>query len=147
MRRALISGSVASVVSTAVISLLSRRHARHLAAGTNATSHWVWGEPATRRQSPSMRHTALGYAIHHASSIFWAIAYEHALRGRSGPARICTTAAVVSTTAYVVDYHVVPKRLTPGFEHHLPPRAMAASYAAFAAGLAIGSWLMARRSR
>lgn len=43
--------------------------------------------------------------------------------------------AAVSTLACVTDYHVVPKRLTPGFELRLPAGALAAAYAALALGL------------
>ncbi len=38
-----------------------------------------------------------------------------------------------------MDYHVVPQRLTPGFELRLPRRRFAPIYAALAAGLAIGA--------
>jgi hypothetical protein len=41
----------------------------------------------------------------------------------------------VSALAYLTDYHVVPKRLTPGFELRLPGGALAAAYAALALGL------------
>ncbi|MFX5839837.1 hypothetical protein ABTE60_21225, partial [Acinetobacter baumannii] len=61
------------MLSTAVLSWRSRRETGRGATATNATSHWVWGEPAMRHREPSVRHTALGYAIHHASSIFWAV--------------------------------------------------------------------------
>ena len=49
---------------------------------------------------------------------------------------VCAT-AYVSATAYVTDYCVVPKRLTPGFELRLPRRALAPIYAALALGLSL----------
>ena len=51
---------------------------------------------------------------------------------RAVPARGAATSAI----AYVVDYHVVPRRLTPGFELRLPGAALAGIYAAMALGLA-----------
>jgi hypothetical protein len=36
-----------------------------------------------------------------------------------------------------VDYHVVPERVTPGFEAHVAPRSFLPIYAAFGAGLAL----------
>jgi hypothetical protein len=51
----------------------------------------------------------------------------------------------VAAAAYVVDYYVVPKRLTPGFEKRLSGRSLFWIYSALAAGLAAG-WT-ANRSR
>ncbi|GHE27152.1 hypothetical protein ACFOED_10540 [Vulcaniibacterium thermophilum] len=134
------------MLSTAVLSWRSRRETGRGATATNATSHWVWGEPAMRRREPSVRHTALGYAIHHASSIFWAVAFERLmLRKRASVARTTGTAAAVSAMAYAVDYGLTPKRLTPGFERHLDARGMLLTYAAVAAGFALTA--LARRRR
>src|SRR5690606_23408079 len=74
--RALGSGSLASVASTALVSIRSRQRTGALPAGTNAASQWVWGEPARRSRGWSVRHTLLGYAIHHASAVMWAAGYE-----------------------------------------------------------------------
>jgi hypothetical protein len=41
----------------------------------------------------------------------------------------------VTAGAYVVDYHLVPKRLTPGFEERLSPGALALVYAALGVSL------------
>jgi hypothetical protein len=45
--------------------------------------------------------------------------------------------AAVSAAAYVTDYHLVPRRLTPGFELRLPRLALAPIYAALAVGLSL----------
>ena len=49
-----------------------------------------------------------------------------------------TNSAGVATSAlaYVIDYHVVPDRFTPGFEKRLPERSLGLIYAALALGLA-----------
>jgi hypothetical protein len=141
----MLTGSTASALSTGVISAYSRRHAGTASAGTNATSHWFWGARARRRDEASLRYTANGYAIHHAMSVFWATMFEAATRRTQSAARIGAAAAATAAAAYVVDYHVVPRRLNPGFESRLPPRAMFATYVAFAAGLAAARWLRARR--
>ena len=49
---------------------------------------------------------------------------------------VLAAAAGTAATAYCVDYHVVPKRLTPGFEAHLGARSMTRVYAGIAIGLA-----------
>lgn len=136
---------MASALSTAVVSACSRRRTGSASAGTNATSHWIWGAPARYRSRTSLRHTGSGYAIHHAMSVFWATAFEAATRRVRRPAHIGAVAAATAAAAYVVDYHVVSRRLNPGFESRLPPRALVATYVAFAAGLAASRWLRARR--
>jgi len=153
-RDALVSGSAASVASTLVIAACSRIDARHTAAGTNATSHWLWGRTARKRQGPSGRYTLVGYAIHHASSLWWGAIHVLLLAGarRRGVCaddrvRCAGLAAAISAIAYGVDYHVVPRRLTPGFESHLRPRSMLAVYAAFGVGLALSSLALARHRR
>jgi len=142
-----VTGSTASIVSTVVVAALARRRTGALSSGANATSHWLWGERAKRRHAPSARYTAVGYAIHHASSLLWAGVFDRATRAAHTPARIAATAAAVASAAYAVDYHVVPRRLTPGFDRHLSAPGMVATYAAFAVGLAAAHWLLHGKGR
>jgi hypothetical protein len=141
IRTGLIAGAFASVASTITLSVLGRWQAASASAPTNATSHWIWDRPALVKKSPSLRHTLTGYAIHHGSATFWAVLYAwlHANRrpAQSVPAAL-SSAGVAAATACAVDYLATPRRLTPGFEHHLSRPAMAAVYASFAVGLAIG---------
>ena len=44
-----------------------------------------------------------------------------------------------------VDYQVVPKRFTPGFEHRLSTGAMVGVYALLALGLGVGALAMRNR--
>ena len=131
---------MASIASTVMVLLRSRGHDGATASGTNAASQWVWGRQARRTRGWSWRHTALGYAIYHASSVFWACGYEgwNALRPprRQPP---LGRAAAIAVLAWWVDYHVVPPRLSPGFEHRIGRAGMFLTYAAFAAGLAAAS--------
>lgn len=128
------------MASTALVSLRSRQRAGALPAGTNAASQWVWGERARHARGWSLRHTLLGYTIHHASSVMWAAGYE--AWGRQRPADPpLLRGAGVAALAYVVDYHLVPRRLTPGFENRIGATGVAATYAAFALGLALADML------
>lgn len=144
LARALCSGSCASVCSSLLVSWFSHRRSRAAAAGTNATSHWIWPRQAHLRTGWSLRHTLTGYLIHHASSVFWATAFEALRNGRSSPRRMLALASATAATAYLVDYKVVPPRLTPGFERRLRPTDMFCIYAMFGAGLAL-PWLLSRR--
>ncbi len=135
----LVSGTVASLVSTVALSVLGKAELGKPAAPINGPSQWIWGKHALYQDRFSLRYTLIGYAIHHAASIFWAIWYEK-LRQQLPPAE--STAAVLSpavattVAAYVVDFHFTPKRLTPGFEHRLSHPSLLIVYGAFAFGLA-----------
>jgi hypothetical protein len=95
----------------------------------------------------SVRYTLTGFAIHQAAAVFWGVLFEKLVprAPRKRPAGTAAAAAATAATAYFVDYHVVPKRLTPGFEVHLSPRSMAYVYTAIATGLALSAWLRTER--
>ena len=135
----LVSGTVASVVSTVALSILGKAELGKPAAPVNGPSQWIWGKHALYQDHFSLQYTLIGYAIHHAASIFWAIWYEK-LRQQLPPAESAATilAPAVATTAaaYAVDFHFTPKRLTPGFEHRLSQPSLLIVYGAFALGLA-----------
>ena len=134
--RALASGALAAAAVTLVASLATRRATGSSAAALNATSHFLWGERAARQDDYSAKYTATGFVANFGASVFWALFYEVlGRRRRRGLARALRDGALVSALAYVVDYHVVPKRLTPGFELRLPRTALSAVYAALALGL------------
>lgn len=148
-RRALLSGSLASVFSTAALALLGKMETGKAAAPTNATSHWLWGNDAYHAYEPSLRHTATGYITHHASAVFWAVLFERALdqtaHHRGG--QIVRDAAVMTGVAAFVDYVLTPPRLRPGFEQHLSPGSLLAVFAALGAGLATGAFMSRRHER
>ncbi len=143
----MVIGSVASVASTLTILLASHRATGSAVSGTNATSHWLWGRSATRRRRVSLRHTVPGYVIHHGSSIFWAVFFERATARQPALERQAVSAAVTAALAYVVDYHVIPRRLNPGFEQRMSAAGLLATYASFAVGLQLGRRLLDRGQR
>jgi hypothetical protein len=137
---AAISGTAASLASAAALIACSKLSGSSAAGGLNGPSQWLWGESEAYTREASLRHTAAGYVIHHVTSIFWAVLHERVFgRSRRGkPAvRHCVEAAASAATAYVVDYHLTPRRFRPGFKKHVSSKGMVAVYAAFAAGLAM----------
>ena len=150
LREGAVSGSVASVLSTCVLLAVGNRQAGSTVAPLNAASHWLWGDESLRAQEPSLRHTLTGYLTQHAASVFWATlyagAYGHRDEAKAWPQAVAGGIAT-SAVAYLVDYKVVPKRLTPGYEHRISGPAMLATYAALAAGFALGARALARRGR
>jgi len=138
-RRACVSGSWASLVSTAALALAGTRDCRSAFAPVNAVSHWLWKDRALGQDDATLRYTVSGYAIHHVASIFWACFFESlgsASRKRRGSAGLLLDAGTVSVLAAAVDLRCTPERLTPGFERRLTPATLTGVYAAFGIGLA-----------
>lgn len=139
-RRSLRSGSLASLLSTVAMAWGAWRQCGSAWVGLNAPSHWLWGDTALRARRRSLRYTAIGLAIHHLSSLFWACFFESAVRGRRpGFTAALAPAVGITTLAYVVDFKGVPHRLTPGFQHTMQQRHLYLVYTAFALGLALGA--------
>jgi len=138
VNRALVSGTIAAAAVTLVASLAARRATRSSAAALNATSHFLWGERAGRQNAYSAKYTATGFIANYGASGFWALFYEALGKGKPRrPARALLDGALTSAAAYVTDYHIVPKRLTPGFEMRVPGAALAGVYTALALGLSL----------
>lgn len=140
---AVCAGTLASVLSSAVLGWAGQREQRSVTLPLNAVSHWWWGRRGLHARGFSARHTVLGYAIHHGAALGWAALHAAVMRGRPGahrPGAVVAGAAITSAVACVVDFKCTPERFTPGFEHHLSRPALAGVYAAFAAGLALGAW-------
>src|SRR4051794_21295786 len=142
---ALVTGTAASIVSTAALALLARAEGKSAVQPTNATSHWLHGDRAASHRELDAAHTLVGYATHHASALFWAVPFEAWLAARPPrtTAELLCDACAMSAIAAAIDYGVTPKRLTPGWELVLSRRSMAATYGAMALGLAAGA-LVAR---
>jgi hypothetical protein len=147
---AAVAGALASVLSAAALAIAGRRETPSAVAPINAVSQWLWGRrEALASDRPDGRHTLSGYLIHHLASTFWAVLHAAALRRTGVPARplpALAAAAATSAVAALVDLRCTPERLTPGFQHRVSPRALTATYGAFAIGLALGC-LLTRRVR
>jgi hypothetical protein len=147
LQRGAVGGAASSLASTAALALMGRSEADSAFAPTNAVSHWIWGEKATRRDAASLRYTLPGYLIHHGSATFWSVLFERlcgSLLDRKQPAATLGMATAASAVACFVDYQLTPRRLRPGYEKRLSRPALALVYGAFGAGLAAGAMLCRR---
>jgi hypothetical protein len=127
------------VTSALAAAIASRIETRHAARPMNAVAHiYDGGRPPARDRGG--RNTTVGFLIHTAASVWWALFYEALPRKH----RNATGAAAISALAYIVDYHVVHRRLRPGFEAHLSAPGLVLIYAAFAAGFAVAARLERR---
>ncbi|PPD46240.1 MAG: hypothetical protein CTY15_02425 [Methylocystis sp.] len=143
---AVVTGTVATLVSTAALAALAKMEGKGALQPTNATSHWLNGDEAANVELPDAGHTAVGFLTHHASAILWAAPFEAWLA--ANPPRslgvLLRDAFAMSGIAFVVDYGLTPHRFTPGWELVLSKRSMFASYVALAFGLASGALVSER---
>ncbi len=139
--RAFAAGSLAALTSGFMASRAAVGQGASSVAPLNAATHCLWPDDAFLMQRPSVKYTGTGALIHLGSSVFWGLLFEGLRRKDKGTVEIVTAAAATAITAYVVDYHVVPKRVTPGFEAHIEPRAFPKIYFALGAGFAIAAMI------
>lgn len=150
LREGAIAGTVATLSSTALLAAIGRRESGSAVAPVNAVSHWLWGDESLHADHADLRHTLTGFATHHLAAVFWASLYSllHGHRGEAKtPMQAVAGGIATSAVAYAVDYHVVPRRLTPGWEHRMAPRSLAATYGSLAVGFALGALLLGALDR
>ncbi|WP_050577423.1 hypothetical protein [Sinorhizobium arboris] len=137
------SGLCAGLAAVAVLVVSAERRKKRPWRPINATSHWIHGDHAGSVSRFDLAHTGTGFATHMLASFWWALPFS-AMIGRSGqpsPQRVIAAAVGTTALAAVVDYGLVPKRLTPGWELALPKSDLAMAYIAFGCGLALGAFL------
>lgn len=157
-RRSFVPAIGAAAATTIVASLCGHLENGDAVAPINDISHIVWGDAAFEAQGISARHTLLGLILNASAAWSWTMIFERfcgdAAREESfddaiftrRAARVAGGGALVSAIAYLVDYHVVPPRLAPGFERHLSRRALLLVYAALALSLAAGEEIYRARA-
>ncbi|HUR21557.1 MAG TPA: hypothetical protein VMZ90_12155 [Vicinamibacterales bacterium] len=131
----------ATAATTAAAAMCGSLELGWPAAPLNAVSHMLWGRDAIRHDAASAKYTGLGSALNTAAVASWSVLHHFMFRPDRRPpgmAPALARGAATAAVAYVVDYHVVPKRLTPGFEERLSNRSLFAIYAALAISLAVG---------
>jgi len=148
LRDGLWPGTLAGLLSGAVLGAVGHLELRRPLAPLNAPSHWLWGDHALRQEGRSWRYTALGLLIHQGSALMWGVLYER-LAGRARPSAgsDLRDAAAATAVAATVDLALTPRRFTPGFERRLSAEGLVLVYAGFAVGLALGRRLAGRRLR
>ena len=142
LREGAVAGTLAGAVSSLVLAAIGRRQAGSVAAPVNAASHWLWGDESLHEDRATLRHTGVGLLTQHAASIFWATLYALVHGHRPEAKRLPDAIAggiATSAAAFVIDYSIVPKRFTPGYEHRLDGKGMLAVFAALAVGFTAGS--------
>lgn len=145
--RAIIDGLLAAAATAAMAAVRGEKETGNGLVPINAVSHIIHGEKAAFQRGYSRTYTLCGLALHACACTTWAVFNRlFFLRpGRTGSTtKALAAGAATSIIAYTVDYHVVPKRLTPGFELRLSNKSLGAIYVTLALGLAAGALIQRR---
>jgi hypothetical protein len=145
-KRTAITGAVSSGLTLLALLTLSRLETGSAPAALNGSSQLVRGRAALRARGASWRYTFPALIVHHASAHWWAAAQEHPLALRH-IRRPVVRASALMIVAVILDYGLLPKRLSPGYEGQLSKRAIAGVFAVLGAGLALGSRVQRQPSR
>lgn len=140
LKNSLIVGGIASAATTMAAIVFSRAEKKPPVAAINAVSHIAWGDSAFGEEKPTIKHTATGAVLNAAAVTSWSMLLQLVLpkKNRNLTDTLAKTAAVTAA-AYVIDYHVVPQRLTPGFEEKLSKKALFGIYTVMAISMALAS--------
>ncbi|SCY58060.1 hypothetical protein [Nitrosospira sp. Nsp13] len=163
LRRAVVSGTMGGYEAAIAAALAGKCENDSFAAPLNAISHIIWGDEAARENRFSFKFTFMGLVLNHAAGIFWALFYEKLFgqcaanerkdislltdNNNGSLTKPLLGAATVAAGAYVVDYQLIPRRFTPGFEKRVSGKSLAAIFTALALGLAARDIIVARGNR
>lgn len=149
LRDGVLSGAISGAATAAVAALCGARERGSAIAPINATSHILHGPEAGRVTDVDLAHTAVGLPIHVGSAMLWATLYERAFGGAADRGEVGKAIAggyAIAALAYLMDYHGVPKRLTPGWEHSVSGGSLALVFATLALSLPVRGLVRAGRT-
>jgi len=138
LMKGMIGGALAGLATCAVAALCAKAERQPAVSALNSTSHIVWGDGAADQASASWQYTGTGIALNELALVFWGLIYElwsHSAIGASMSP--LSRGATVSVLAYITDYHLIPRRFTPGFEKRLSPGSLFSIYCAIAVSLPV----------
>ena len=134
--RSLKTAAFATAATSAALMLASKRETGSPWAAFNAICHMVDGDEPEFPQSFAPRETLLGAGLNASAIGSWAVLYEWLLGDVPLPSS-ALWAALATAGIWMVDYRLVPKRFTPGFEKRLGKKSIALAYLALAASFAL----------
>ena len=140
LQSAFYKSQVAGLATTGAVALCGQIEDEDAISPVNDISHIVWGVKAFEQNEVSLKYTGTAVLLNQSAIFSWALLHElffgrAARRGETGKSIL--GGFLVSALAYIIDYHLVPPRLKPGFERHLVPRSLFFIYVILA--LALGA--------
>ena len=147
IRDTLATGAVATTATNGALAVLGKFENGNALGPINAVSHIIWGKSATKADNFDTTHTVIGSVLNAMAITGWAGIHELLMPRRRRPSPRSLPGHPASrrpdapppTPARRAAGHVVPKRLTPGFEEKISTKGLYAVYAVLAVALAAGS--------
>ncbi|WP_010587348.1 hypothetical protein [Schlesneria paludicola] len=141
LQNTLQTGAAAATATTLATAICGELEEGNAIAPLNAISHIAWGDEAATHDEASWKYTATGMALNGAAVTSWAGIFEMYFGravDRQDVRQALVGGAAVSALAFVTDYYLVPRRVTPGFEKRLSNTSLFGIYSALALSLALG---------
>lgn len=139
-------GQVCTLTTSAAVALCGQMENGKPFEPINAISHITFGDAALAQDDFSLKYTITGLMLNNSANTTWAALHEMLFGTYEDEGNVPVAlagGALISAVAYVTDFYIVPKRLTPGFEHKLSSRSLLFIYVVLALALAFGK----RRTR
>ena len=134
--------SAITILSVMALSVVEHKSA---AAPVTAISHIFYGDSAFEARAGDAMHFGIGFVLNVMAMIGWSAVAELVFRALSIDSHrlgyAVLVAVALSVLAYITDFHIVPKRFTPGFEHILSKRAIYVTYVFLAISFVIGAMM------
>lgn len=142
-RLLILCGAGALAGTCAALALSAARRGVPLARVASASTHLVDGRDAAEDAAPSIGRTGGGILINTGAALFWGSIAATAIRAMAPIGRGGRLLAGVSTAALagLVDYGLLPRRLSPGWERVLPASDVAMGLVGMGLGIAAGALL------
>lgn len=141
-------GAIAGIGTLATVAYRGHRDTGSALAPINASSHALWGPRAGQVERPTLRHTLPGLAINLGAGLWWTLVFQKlfgaATERRGWPAAIGGGLATAAL-AYLLDYRILPRRLSPGWEQRITGRSLRLSLGVMGLGIGLASLAAARR--
>lgn len=139
----LITGVIADAAALPVVALLGARDSGSAIGPLHAATQVV-SPQAGKLQQASLRYTPLGLGINIGAGLWWALVLQllfGRMTRRGGAGNAMLAGAATAALAYIADYKLLPRRLTPGWEHHMSWRSVSISLATLGLGLGAGAYV------
>lgn len=135
-----LAGIHASALSALILGVLALAAGEPVWMPFNATTHAIHGPEAADVQALDLLHTGLGGTIHVLACFFWSGIAVLMIRmiGLTRAGAVWLAGLATALLAGVVDYGLLPARLSPGWELILPWWAVGLGFVAMGVGIALG---------